>query len=151
MAEGAFPRARMQTSADFREYLQKNIKIEFDGFDQGDGHIGEALDEATGLIDEVMTRRNILTIRGFGLKIEADDDHKDKVGLFFDSGDPHALLKADVIAVNEPRTLKVVVPDGLGNTPFTLKIVTQSSAKSSSSLLKEPREVRSDFSLTAHD
>ena len=66
------------------------FKIDFDGIDQSDGHIGEAVDEATGLIDEAATVGNILTIHGYGLKIEADDAHKDQVGVFFKTDGGHA-------------------------------------------------------------
>jgi hypothetical protein len=153
LADGTFPRARLQTSAGFRKYLEKNITVVFDGRDENEGHIGEVRDEATGLIDEVMTRKNILTIHGFGLKIESDENNQSTVGLFFESDHPRSpVIKADVIAVNEPRTLKVVIPEALAETlPYTLKIVTQSSAKHSGTMLKTPREIRSDFTLTAQD
>jgi hypothetical protein len=75
-----------------------------------------------------------------------DDGHKDEVGLFFDGmGSP---VKAEIVAVNEPKTLKVIIPAGLAiRTEYTLKIVTQSSAKNGAALLKTVREVRSDFKL----
>jgi hypothetical protein len=96
-----------------------------------------------------MTIGNLLDIRGYGLKIEGDDEHKDEVGLFFDDGAGN-LVKAEIIAVNEPRTLKTIVPATLGaGGEYTLKIVTQSSAKGGGALLKNIREVRSDFKLTA--
>jgi hypothetical protein len=150
LPDGVFARARLQTSAEFRKYLEEHITIEFDGVDQSDGHIGEAHDEDTGITDDVMTEGKILTIRGFGLKIESDEAHKDETGLFFDNGDPRFLIKADTIAVNEPRTLKVVVPEGMAKTPYTLKIITQSSAKGGGGLLKNTREMRSEFTLNAH-
>ena len=58
LAHGVHPRARLQTSAAFRKYLEQNVKIEFDGIDSNDGHIGEVIDEATGIVDEVMTIGN---------------------------------------------------------------------------------------------
>jgi phosphosulfolactate synthase (CoM biosynthesis protein A) len=64
--------ARLQTSAAFRKYLKDRVKVEFDGVDQSDGLIAEAKDEATGLIDECATLENIITVHGYGLKIEAD-------------------------------------------------------------------------------
>jgi hypothetical protein len=91
---------------------------------------------------------NILTIRGFGLKLEGDDQHKNQVGLFFD--DKHnPPVRADAVAVNEPRTLKVAVPPTLlVDGEYFLKIVTQSSIKGGGALLKNTREVWSDFILT---
>jgi hypothetical protein len=99
-------------------------------------------------LDEVMTIGNLLDIRGYGLKIEGDDEHTDEVGLFFDDGQ-NPPIKAEIIAVNEPRTLKVIVPATLGvGGEYTLKVVTQSSAKGARAVLKTVREVRSDFKLT---
>jgi hypothetical protein len=151
LADGVFPVARLQTSAHFRKYLKERVKVEFDGLDQSDGLIAEAKDEATGLIDEIMTVGNLITIHGYGLKIEADEAHKDEVGIIFErQGD--APIKAKIIAVNEPRTLKVMVPASVSDgDSYYLRIVTQSSAKGSSSLLKDLREIRSEFTLTAHN
>jgi hypothetical protein len=147
--EGLYPEVRMQSAAPFREYIRDKVGVLFDGVDQAEGLIAEALDEHTGQVDEVMTIGNLLTIRGYGLKIEGDAEHKDEVGLFFDDGAGN-LVRAEIIAVNEPRTLKAIVPATLGaGGEYALKVVTQSSAKGSGSLLKNPREVRSDFKLTA--
>jgi hypothetical protein len=146
--EGLYPEVRMQSAAHFRQYIKDRVTIQFDGIDQADGLIAEAVDEYRGQVDEVMTIGNLLTIRGYGLKIEGDDEHTDEVGLFFDDGGEGGGVKAEIIAVNEPRTLKVIVPAGLAiRTEYTLKIVTQSSAKSRGNMLKNTREVRSDFKL----
>jgi hypothetical protein len=97
-----------------------------------------------------MTLGDLLVIRGYGLKIEADAKHADEAGLFFDDGE-NPPVKASIIAVNEPRTVKAIVPASLINgADYTLKIATQSSAKGSSGLLKSPREIHSEFKLTAH-
>jgi hypothetical protein len=148
LADGVFPVARLQTSAHFRKYLKERVKVEFDGLDQSDGLIAEAKDEATGLIDEAATVRNILTLHGYGLKIESDEAHKDEVGLWFDlsSDDP---VRADIVAVNEPRTLKVIVPGLMAGSVYTVRLVTQSSAKTHTHLLKEPRVMVAEFTLTA--
>jgi len=144
LVEGAYPTARLQTSAAFRKYLKERVKVEFCGIDQTDGYIAEAYDEVTETTDDLATGGNILTIRGIGLKIEGD---RDEVGLFFHpvSGAPET--KVDVIAVNEPRTLKVVVPILDTTREYVLRLVTQSSAKGGGALLKTKREMRSDFTL----
>jgi hypothetical protein len=149
LAEGLYPEVRMQSAAPFREYIRNKVGVQFDGVDQSDGLIAEAVDEHTGQLDEVMTIGNLLTVRGYGLKIEADDEHKDEAGLWFDDGQG-GLVQAEILAVNEPRTLKTIVPATLGvGGEYTLKIVTQSSAKGNRAVLKTVREVRSDFKLTA--
>ena len=60
-------------------------------------------------------------------------------------------MLAKVLAVNEPKTLKAVVPPGLTEgTAYTLRVVTQSSAKTHTHLLKELRVMNSEFTITAH-
>jgi hypothetical protein len=151
LGEGLHPEVRMQSAAPFREYIRDKVRVQFDGVDQADGLIAEALDEHTGQLDEVMTVGNLLTIRGYGLKIEGTDQHKDEVGLWFDDGQG-TLVKAEIIAVNELRTLKAIVPATLGvGYDYALKVVTQSSAKGNGAILKTVREVRSDFKLTVQN
>jgi hypothetical protein len=136
-------------SAGFRKYLAEKVTVEFDGIDQSDGLIAEARDEATGLVDETATIGNILTIHGFGLKIEADEEHKEQSGVFF-VPKPGVPIKAKVLAVNEPRTLKVVVPAELAEgTAYQIAVETWSSAKGGGALLKKARDMRSDFKVTA--
>ncbi|MDR0583325.1 MAG: DUF4469 domain-containing protein [Treponema sp.] len=140
LGEGLRPEIRFQAAAGFRKYIGETVRVEFDGIEDTDGLIAEALDEKTGQMDEVMTIGNLLTIRGYGLKIEGDEAHKAQMGLFFQpaSGVPP---KAEIIAVNENRTLKVIVPPGL--TPgasYTLWIFAMSSASGGSTLLKTVRE-----------
>jgi hypothetical protein len=53
------------------------------------------------------------------------------------------------VAVNTDKTLKVIVPPLVIPSTVRLKLVTQSSVKGSSSLLKEPRTIISDFTLEA--
>ena len=149
LPEGVHPEARLQASASLRTYIRDRVQVEFDGIDQRDGLIAEALDEHTGQLDEVMTLGNLLVIRGYGLKIEADADHAAQAGLFFDDGSS-ALVKAEILAVNEPRTLKAIVPAALVvGTDYALKIVTQSPTKGGGTLLKNLREIHSEFKLSA--
>jgi hypothetical protein len=149
LPDGVYARARLQTGSEFRRYLEEHLQIEFDGVDQSEGHIGEALDEATGLVDDVMTIGNILTIRGSGLKIESDEDHKAQTGLFFINDNTGNPVKAEAIAVNEPKTLKAVVPPLERGSSHRLYLVTQSSTKHTGTMLKNTREMYSEFNLTA--
>jgi hypothetical protein len=69
----------------------------------------------------------------------------------FDDGQG-GVVKAEIVAVNEPRTLKAIVPATLGvGGEYTLKVVTQSSTKHGAAVLKNLREVRSDFKLTVQN
>ena len=144
---GVFPVARMRISGGFRKYLRDCVKLVFDGKDTDEGIIAKAVDEATGHVDEVMTRGNILTIHGKGLKIEGDEVNKDVIGVFFKpaAGMP---IKASVIAVNTPKTLKVLVPNELAEgVEYQLSIGTQSSAKCNGFLTKKIRGIRSRFNI----
>jgi hypothetical protein len=141
-----FPVARLQTSARFRNYLKDRVKIVIDGIDHSDGYIAKILDETTGFIDDWTSHGHLLTIRGWGLKIDGTDENKDKIGLFFMPQDQGVEpCKAEIIAVNEQKKIKILVPYSVGTgMKYTLKIVTQTSAKSSGNLLKNLREVVSD-------
>jgi hypothetical protein len=149
LPDGVFPVARLQTSAVFRKYLRDRVKTEFGGVDQSDGLIAEAYDEASDMTDEIATVGNLLTIHGYGLKIDSEDAYKDSVGLFFEPEESGAAVKTEIIAVNEPRTLKVIVPALEAGRSYTMKIVTQTSTKGGGGLLKNTREMRPEFSLTA--
>jgi hypothetical protein len=111
--------------------------------------IAELYDNATGLFDESVTPGNLAVIRGAGLKIEADEAHQGEEGLFLQSRITGTRVKAEIIAVNEPRTLKFIVPPGLNpSQSYFLLIITQSSVKGNGHIIKELREIRSDFNLT---
>jgi hypothetical protein len=147
LAEGVYPAARLQASPLLRDYIRDKVQIEFIGKLDEDGLIAEATDEYSGQVDSTLTSGGILTIRGYGLKLESDAAHAEQAGLFFDNGTAPP-VKADTIAVNEPKTIKAVVPDSLTQgEDYYLKIVTQSSVKGSKHVLKETREMRSEFKL----
>jgi hypothetical protein len=149
LPDGVFPTPRLRTSASFRNYLKEKVKLEFIGIDSSEGIIAEAMDEATGLVDEVMTRGHILTINGEGLKIDGENDCKDLIGVVF-LPKTGASVKASVIAVNKPKTLKVLVPTDLKEgESYRLAIETKSSIRHGGTLLKRVRNLRSDFSLVA--
>jgi hypothetical protein len=149
LPDGVYPEARLQVSANLRTYLRDKVKLTFDGIDTTEGFIAQAVDEATGLIDETVTIGNLLAIHGAGIKLESDDKHQDEVGLFFEDANG-TKVKAEIVAVNEPRTIKVIAPAGLTvGAEYQLLVVTQSSVKHTNKPLKAVRETRSDFKLTA--
>jgi hypothetical protein len=147
LPEGVYPEVRLQTAATFRQYLKDTVKIEIAGIEADNGHIGEAEDEATGVLDETATIGNILTVRGHGLKIEGEVANE--VGFFFESA-TEVRIRAVLIAVNEPRLLKVIVPAPLiADAVYKLVVVTQSSVGHGGTLLKTARRVESDFTVKA--
>jgi hypothetical protein len=145
-----FPMARLQIASSFRKYLKDKVKVVLDGVDHTDGLIAEVMDEATGLADEIITRNNLVTIKGYGLKIDGTEKYQDEIGLFFVSElTPQQPVKAQIIAVNEPRTLKFIVPPELDeNAQYYIQIVTQTLAKSGGgTLLKNTRKLTSDVAF----
>jgi hypothetical protein len=136
-------------SEDFCDYINEHVVIEIDGMQDSGGAIGEAEDEATGLINETATIGGFLTVRGAGLKIKADDAHRVEAGMFFEAANG-ARVPAPSLAVNEPLTLKTLVPDAL--TPgeaYSLVVVTQGTAHGKGFVAKELMEIQSQFTLTA--
>jgi hypothetical protein len=137
----------MQTAAALREYIKEKVTVQIDGIDDTDGLIAEVLDEKTNLTNEVMTVGNLVTVHGWGLKIEGEPVQEPVIGLWFDG--PGAPIRAEILPVNEPKTLKFIVPATLTvGKEYGLVIITQSSAKGSGSLLKHRRTLKSAFTLT---
>jgi len=149
LPDGTFPEVRLTVSSDFRKYIRENVQLEFDGIDVINGYIASVDNSDDGTTDEVITIGGLITVHGYGLKLEYDDDHSKDAGIFFEA-DNGLTTKVLVIAVNEPKTLKLIVPATLiAGTNYTLIIKTQSSVRSSNKVLKDLREVRSEFTLKA--
>jgi hypothetical protein len=148
--KGLYPQVRMQIAPGFRKYIAEKTETNFDGFFETDGYFAEVLDEATGLIDVTVTLGGVIVITGYGLKIDGEGPLKDHVGLFFVPRSSGQTLKAQFLPVNEPRLLKAVVPASLiVGKEYRLQVVTMTSARGNGRLLKETRQIRSDFYLEA--
>jgi hypothetical protein len=149
LPDGVYPEVGVTIDAPFRQYVQEHVQVVFDGVEENNGLIGQIIDSATGLIDQVITIDNVVTIHGFGLKVEADAAHTDEADVFFQSGNGTE-IPAKAIARNESRTLAVVSPVNLvvGESYFII-VRTQSSVKHGGNLLVHLREVKSDFTLVA--
>ncbi|MDR0496154.1 MAG: DUF4469 domain-containing protein [Treponema sp.] len=145
------PVVRIKVNPQVNRYMKEHIQLVFAGREEREGRIGTVIDEKSGHANEVCTLGNILNINGKGLKIDSNDENKDKTGVFFCKEGDDPGIKAELVPVNEPRTLKVIVPQTKmePGTAYTLKIVTQASPTSYASLLKKLRTVTSDFTLTA--
>jgi hypothetical protein len=136
-------------SADFRKYIRENVQLEFDGIEYNNGYIANVDDNADGTSDVVITIGGLIAVHGYGLKVESDAEHADQTGIFFEDLDTNR-FKAEIVAVNEPKTLKLMVPNTLTpDVDYYVVVVTQSYVKANSGTLKEPREVRSEFTLKA--
>jgi hypothetical protein len=152
MADGCFPSIRVTPNPEVNHYAGRNMNVVFSGKIDTDGRIGRITDEKTGLVDSVITIDEIVTIQGTGMKIDGDAVNADKIGLFI-CKDNTPDVRVTKVVVNEPQTLKIIVPTAkmeVGEA-YTLKIVTQTSAQSYSHLVKELRTVTSEFTVTARN
>ncbi|MDR0448680.1 MAG: DUF4469 domain-containing protein [Treponema sp.] len=146
---GVSPKVHFQASEELNAYLVDRAEILFDGFASNEGCIGTVWDETTGRENEVMSIGGMITIHGQGIKIKADEVHQDKAGLYFTPVDGNP-VKARQIAVNEPRTLKVLVPPDLPEGKvYRIELMTQAVVKGHSQLHKDLRYVQSEFFITA--
>jgi hypothetical protein len=123
--------------------LADRIELDAQGITSNEGFIGEALDEATGSLDETATIGNILTITGSGLKVAGDGD----CGVYFQSEDDQSLTRL-VLAVNEPKTLKVVVPALPAGNEYRIVVKTCTPTGKHGGQLKTMRTIISDFTLS---
>lgn len=100
-------------------------------------YILETEDRKTGLKDGSLTPGRNLFIRGANLKVAGTNA---AVGITLtDSKGVERKLDDDLITINKPSELTLLIPSDLAEGDYELKITTQHS--SSSSLLKEPRSV----------
>jgi hypothetical protein len=151
LPDGIRLEVKLTTDNDYRNYIHDHATVVFDGIEESNGLIGEVVDEATGLIDQVITLDNIVTITGYGLKIESDSEHANLVGVFLAAPnfDP---IPVKTIALNEPRTLKVLIPGNLDmSVEYYLIVRTQSAVKPTGVPLKNMREMITDFLLTIQE
>jgi hypothetical protein len=149
LAEGIYPRASLKVNSQLRKYLKERVKVEFDGVTEGKSFIVNAFDEASGLSNQVITRGDVITIKGSGLKIDCVPENELQAGVFFKppTGVP---IKASRVVVNEHKTLKVLVPAELiEGTAYQIAVETWSSPKGHAAICKNPRDIRSSFSLVA--
>jgi hypothetical protein len=149
LPDGMYPEVRLTVSRDFRNYIRDNVVLEFDGIESNNGYIANVDNHDDGTTDEVITIGGLIAVHGYGLKVEGDDEHADRLGIFFE--DPNGIrTKTEIVAVNEPKTLKLIVPATLTlDVDYYLVVVTQSTVKSGGYTLKDLREVRSEFALKA--
>ena len=157
LPDGVKPEGRLNLSPELRKYLREHVELQIEGIEENPGIIGEVIDLETHEINQTLHVNNIFEVRGAGLKIAADADHADDVGIFLELASTDFRIKLDPkgIAVNEPRTLKVflAIPEGLPayDPAFYVVVRTQLSATSGATLLKHVREVKSDFTVTIEE
>jgi hypothetical protein len=150
LPEGVMPQGRLNLAPELRKYLRERVELQIDGIEEHTGLIAEIVDSITGETD-IIHAGKLFEVRGAGLKIAADVEHTADTGLFLEdvtTGERTRISTTD-IAINEPRLLKAVAPNSFpGNMKFYVVVRTQSMVVHGSHLLKDVREVKSDFSVT---
>jgi hypothetical protein len=161
---GHHPKGRLNLSAEARKYFDQHVTIEINGKEDNAGYISEVIDTYDGSVDETLHLNYPFEIHGAGLKIVADEEHTGEEGLFIVlANDPSLSVPIDprFITVNEPHLIKAAisltnagadfpVTHAGAELPIYLEIRTQSSAKSST-LLRDIRTMRTDFTLKLQD
>jgi hypothetical protein len=153
LPDGVTPQGRLNLAPELRKYLSERVQLQFDGIEENNGIIAEVIDYATGDVNLNITPDTLFEVRGTGLKIAADDNHADLVGLYLEGVSTGASIKFEpkAFAVNESRTLKAIAPNtsyfSTGE-QYHVVVRTQATVTSNGKLLKEVREVKSDFTIT---
>jgi hypothetical protein len=95
-------------------------------------NIQEVRDSISNTVNEKLTRRGVVELRGYNLKIDGSDS---SCGLWFVS-DSGAATKAEVLIENKPSRMIAMIPD-LPNGNYQVKVVTQYA--NGMKLLKTPK------------
>jgi hypothetical protein len=105
-------------------------------------YIAEIIDAETGLVNDIVTKDGIFTLRGRMLKIAGEGD---KTGVFFVLSDnPDAEVKVvSKLATNDPSKIVGKVPELLPDKDWYIEVRT--CFTSGGKLLKELRTIRSKF------
>jgi nucleoid DNA-binding protein len=100
--------------------VEKEVKFEKTNAAAALPNIQEVKDSVSGTVNEKLTKRGVVEVRGYSLKIEGADA---ACGLWFvaDSG---AETKAEVLVENKPSRIIALIPD-LPDGNYQVKVVTQ--------------------------
>jgi hypothetical protein len=126
---------------ELRDVLSR-ISVEIEGAAESSAYIAEALDVASGTSDEKLTSGGVLTLLGSRIKIAGEDP---SCGLYLVQPEGTALKVTGNFVENHPTRLSAQLP-ALAAGTYRVRVVTQYS--SSSTLLKEPRQIDYGADLT---
>jgi hypothetical protein len=111
---------------------EKRVKFEKTNTPAPLPQIQEVRDSVSGTVNERLTARGVVEVRGYNLKIDGDNA---ACGLWFVAGNGQE-TKAEVVIENKPSKIIALIPDlSAGN--YQMKVATQYTG--SSKLLKTPK------------
>jgi hypothetical protein len=148
---GEHPHGLLSLSPRLRKYLEENVQVQFDGIENNDGYLASILDKKSDKTDTVLTPGGLFVLRGSGLKIASDKEHADKAGLFYEKVEDGTRIREEMVNVaqNDRSIVSALFTQTLeADKEYRIVICTQTSAVNSSRLLKNLREVKSDFVVT---
>ena len=127
----------------------KNTEVVILGEKADSMYILEVEDRKTKLKDGTITPGRNMFVRGACLKVEGEDP---AVGVTFTNKETQAVVKLDddLITVNNPSELTLLVPTDLANGDYELTVCTQ-YMKGSAALLKSPRSVSVSVSVSGSE
>jgi len=113
--------------------IESKVKFEKTNVASPQPQIQEVKDSVSGKVNEIITRRGVVEVRGYNLKIEGDNP---SCGLWFisEKGDEK---KAVVIIENKPSRILAMVPE-LDGERFQIKVATQYTG--SGTMVKTPKQ-----------
>ena len=101
---------------------EKKVKFEKTNASAPLPHIQEVKDCTTGIVNEKLTAKGVVEIRGYNLRIDGDDP---EIGLWF-IDEAGKETKANIIIENKPSRIMAMIPElAAGN--YNIKIVSQYS------------------------
>jgi hypothetical protein len=124
--------------------LAKNIAVDIEGIADVQGYIGEFYDISRKTMNETVTPGEQFIIYGDKIKVAGDDP---ACGIYFEStrdSSERIKVKGD-LADNTASRIIGIVPMLIAPREYRVIIVTQYS---SGRLLKEPRTITSDFTVS---
>ena len=112
--------------------IESKVKFEKTNATAPQPQIQEVKDSVSGKVNEILTRRGVVEVRGYNLKIEGDNE---ACGLWFVTEDGKE-FKAEVVIENKPSRILAMLPEIAGER-VQVKVVTQYTG--SAKLLKSPK------------
>lgn len=122
---------------------EKKVKLEKTSTIVPQPQILEVKDSVSGKVNEVLTSKGVVELRGHNIKVEGDNT---ACGLYFVAEDGTE-LKAAVLVTNKPSSVVAMMPALAAGKSYQIKLVTQYTG--SGTYLKTPRTVVYNKSLTA--
>jgi hypothetical protein len=151
LPDGILPQARIKATPKLKQYIREHVELNFEGIEHYEGLISNFYDKFTDTTNTCITPGRLYIIRGIGLKIAFDTDHTDDAGLYYEEAETGIRIRQEVrdIMKSEPTIISALAPSIL--TPgksYYIAIRTQSPIRNGGTLLKDIREIKSNFTIT---